>query len=322
MATSFIAHDDPKRGILFMLAAVFLFAILNVCIKYLSDHINVFQITFFRCFFSLVPIFFVVLARQGLSGFKTKRIGGHLFRGLTGSLSMLSFFYSFQLLPMADAVVLNFTGPLFLTVLSVLFLKELVDRLEWSALIVGFIGILVIVRPWEGGENVGLFGFAVGLFNAFFYALSMLGVRSLGKTESPVTTVFYFMLITSVLTALPMPWIWQAPSWADFVLLAASGIFGGMAQIFMTRAFQYAAPGVISPYGYSSIIWAMIFGFVLWGEVPAWSVYLGSAIIIGASLVVYYHKGLISKVEPATVPPSAGMEPDRPEQTEPTSRPE
>lgn len=290
MSTVLITSDNPKRGILLMLMSVFFFSLMNIAVKYLGNHINIFQIGFFRCFFALLPTAFMVMTTTGFSGMKSKRMGGHLIRATTGTISMLSLFYSFHLLPLADATALNFTGPLFLTIFSAIFVKEYVSPIQWVSLFFGFVGILIVVQPWKGGADMSLLGIGVGLVNAVFYAFSMMGVRSLGKTEASTTTVFYFMLISTLFTTVPLLWCWKAPSLFEFMMLAASGILGGIGQLFMTRAFQYAPSGVISPYGYSSIVWAISFGFLFWHEVPSLYVYIGAGIVIVSGLAVYYVK--------------------------------
>ena len=289
-----------------MLMATFWFSILFVVVKHLGSSYSVYQIAFFRCFFALMTTVGMVSGMGGLGLLRTKRWKGHLFRAASGTISMLTLFYAYQLLPLAHVVAINFSAPLFITLFSMLCLREKAVWQYWAALIIGFIGILFIVNPTS--TNISLMGVGIALLSAIFRALSMTGVRALGKTEPAGTTAFYFALQSTIFTALPMPWVWQTPGWLDFISLASCGVLAGLGQYFLTRAYQFAPAAVVSPFDYTAIIWATLFGVMFWGELPGWHIIIGSVIVILAGLIILQHEAKIGKriTPPATLDVSTG----------------
>ncbi len=288
---SLIVEDDTRRGIVSMLIGVFFFTLMSVCAKHLSNHNPVLQVVFFRCLFALVPSLIMVTAAGGIKTLRTERFGGHIFRALVGTASMICLFYAFHLLPLADAVAINFSGPLFVTLFAVLILKEPVGLHRWTALIIGLVGVLIMVQPGTNGAT--LIGGVVALSSAVFNGLAMTGVRSLGRTEPSTTTVFYFTLISTLLTLPTLPFVWQPPAWQDFLLLGFNGILAGLGQIFMTRAYQHAPAAIVSPFNYSAVLWATAFGYVVWGDVPGRNIFFGAVIVIAAGIYIVYRETVV-----------------------------
>lgn len=212
---------------------------------------------------------------------------------------MVTMFYSFTQLPLADAVALNYAAPLFVALFSAFILKEVLDIPGYVAMIVGFVGMLVMVQPGHGG-GVSIIGGINGIAGALFSGFAMVGVRALGRTEHATTTVFYFTALSVAFTVFPMPWVWRTPDLKGFISLAVTGIFAGLAQYFMTRAFQYAQAAVISPFGYVSIFWAAIFGYFIWNEIPGWTMYIGGSVVIVAGLYLLHRETYKFRVIPET----------------------
>ena len=272
-----------------MLAAVFFFSCMNALTKHLGAHYPVVQVVFFRCLFALIPILAMIAFSAGWRALKTQRLKGHVVRSLTGTISIILFVFSLRFLPLAGTSALFFSGPLFVVLFSILFLKEQVGWHRWAAVILGFGGVLVVLQTGLGATD--LTGAMLALGSAVFYAFAMIGVRALGATEASATTAFYFMALSVLMLAPILPFIWQAPvNVTDGLLFIATGFAGGLGQLTMTRAFQCAPASVISPFGYAGLLWATLFGFVIWGEIPAASVFLGGGLIIVAGVYLGYRE--------------------------------
>ncbi|MGQ9369296.1 DMT family transporter [Azospirillum sp. ST 5-10] len=274
--------DDARSGILSMLAAVALMAVMNAVSKLLADGYSLAEIAFFRNLFALLPATAMVAAAGGATVLRTAHPLGHLWRSLIGLTSMVLLFWSYRLLPLADAVAISYSAPLFLTALSVPLLGERVGPVRWGAVALGFAGVAVIAQPGGSVEP----GALVALAAAVAYALAQIAMRQLGRTERPVTTVFHFTALSTVLCALALPFAWTTPSARDLALMAVMGLAGGASQHFITRAYARAPAALVSPFGYTGIVWAALFGWLLWGDAPAPHVVAGTAIIVAGGLVI------------------------------------
>ncbi|HXP95235.1 MAG TPA: DMT family transporter [Telmatospirillum sp.] len=255
--------------------------------KVLSARYPVEEVSFFRSVLAFIPTGVMVAAKGGGALLHTRRLGGHVWRSVVGVTAMVLGFVSYHLMPLADAVSISFTAPLLVTALSVPLLGEKVGLARWGAVIVGFLGVLLIIQP--GGAMVNL-GSLAALGGAVSSALVMVTLRQLTRTENPVTIVFYYTVFSSLLTALPLPFVWVTPNGRDWGLLILLGLVGGSSQYFMTRALELARAAVIGPFNYVSLLWAALFGWVIWGDVPAPHVFAGSAIVVASGLFVLYRE--------------------------------
>ncbi|HYG87727.1 MAG TPA: DMT family transporter [Azospirillum sp.] len=294
--------DNAPLGILMMLVAVALFSVLNVLVKAAAADYPLNQVTFFRNAFALVPVWATVMVQGGLRSLHSRRPFGHLWRSCIGLLSMTLMFWSFHLLPLADAVALNFAAPLFLTALSVPLLGEKVGIHRWSAVAVGFVGVLVIVRP---SADMLQLGAVVALSAALAQSFAMIAIRQLTRTETANTIVFYFTLITTGLSALTLPFGWRTPDLQGLAILVGTGLVGGVAQLFMTRAYTLAPAAVIAPFNYASIVWAALFGWLLWHDVPTWNVIAGAAIVVASGCYILHRETVRRRVAAAEMPAAA-----------------
>ena len=275
--------DRIGPGIAYMMAGVLALAVLNVLVKLLSARYPVIEIAFFRSLFALGPALIAVSTSGGLASLRTDRFGSHVTRASVGLGAMLLMFWSYHLLPLADAVAIGFSAPLFLTLLSVPLLGEKVGLARWGAVLVGFAGVLVMVKP---GATVLNLGALVALGAAVGYALAVIAVRQLGRTEHPNTIVFYFTLNTGALSALGLPWGWTSPTPGDFGLMALTGLLGGAVQYCGTHAYTLGPAAVMGPFNYSAILWATLFGYLIWGDLPDRWVILGAAVVIASGLFI------------------------------------
>ncbi|MEJ2117670.1 MAG: DMT family transporter [Alphaproteobacteria bacterium] len=270
-----------------MLMAYVTFAGLNALVKLLGARYAPAEIAFFRSLFGMLPLLALMPWQGGWQALKTQRPLGHLGRGLAGGSAMVLLFWTFQLLPLADGVAIGFaTGPLFVALFAILLLREAVTIKRWMAIAAGFMGVVVMVNP--GGHSLNPFGVAVALSSSVSFGLAMTGVRSLGRTEKPVTTAFYFALVATVMTAVMLPWGWVTPNFTDLLLLFGVGAFGGIGQLLLTRAYQMALSSVVGPFSYSAILWAMLLGWLFCGEWPTLQVIAGAGIVIGAGDAIIF----------------------------------
>lgn len=297
-----VTRDSARLGIIYMLGAVFLFALVNVVIKWTSARYPVLEVSFFRAVFALIPTGILVALQGGWPLLRTSRPGGHLFRGLIGVTSMLLMFYAYHKLPLADAVALSFAGPLFLTALSVPLLGERVGLFRWSAVLVGFAGVLVMTNPSGAMANLGTLA---AVASAAAYALAMIFVRQLSRSEHPVTIALYFTVIATIVTGATLPFVWQTPSLPDLALLAVMGVTAGIAQYFVTQAYRHGAAAVVSPFTYTGLIWAGFAGYLVWGDIPSPNVFAGAAIVVVSGLFILYRETVrrapVTKLAPDSV---------------------
>lgn len=271
------------RGIALIVTAFALFSVVDSLMKHLTGTYPLVQAMFFNACFSLIPIVGFALARGGPRMLATKRPGVQLVRGLTGSAAGLGAFFAFQRMPMADVYAILFSSPLIITALAGPLLGERVGPRCWAAVLVGFAGVLFMLRPTEAVVNVGALG---ALVSAVCFALSALIVRRLGTAETAPSWPFYGNLLTVALLA---PWqstVWVTPRLADLPLMAATGLIGGTALLCLLSAFRMAPGAVVAPFQYTQMLWGVLYGAVIFGDAPDPSLALGAGIVIASGLYV------------------------------------
>ncbi len=274
---------DVGRGIAYMVIAVGLFTIMDALVKWLGATYPTMQIVFFRSVFAFVPLAIFVMRTGSLASLGTRRPLGHVLRSFIGLAALSSFFYAYAHMPLANVVAIGFAAPLFITALSVPLLGEAVGPRRWGAVAVGFVGVIIMVRPDTGlFDRVAL----IALAGSVFYALAMIFVRKLSKTETSAAIVFYYSLASSLVAGAFMPVQWVTPRAEDWALLILVGLVGGVAQIFMTNAFRNAPVAVIAPFDYTTMIWAAMLGFFVWGDIPGANVWVGVAIVAGSGIYI------------------------------------
>jgi drug/metabolite transporter (DMT)-like permease len=273
--------DEIGRGIALACASVLVFSGVNALAKWQSASYPISEIVFFRSLFALVPVL-LLGARHGVEPMvKTNAPRAHLVRSFTWFVSVYCTFASYHLLPMADAAAISFSAPLFLTALSAVVLRERVGRHRWTAVAAGFLGVLVMVRPGLGMFQWGAL-FALG--NAVCFALGSLAVRQMASTERGATIVFYTMLLATVLSGLTLPFLWVTPEPRDLAVMVAMGLLGGVGQLLIVAAFFRAPASAVAPWSYSTMLWAALFGWLFWGELPDGPLLVGAAIVVGSGL--------------------------------------
>jgi len=268
-----------------MLVAGFLFGCMGVFVKLGSEYFSNTELVFYRSFIGLMIMYAIVRQRGG--SVITRHWQSHLWRGISGSIALLLFFYCITVLPLATAVTLNYTSPLFLTVLMMLVVKERFHAPLTIAIALGFVGMLLLLHPTL--ERNQLFSGLLGILSGFFAGIAMLNVRELGRLGEPEwRTVFYFSLISTVISAVAMLFgTIHALSPPNFFILLAVGSSATFAQLALTRAYSTGKTLVASSLSYSAVVFATLFGIVLWGETLTSGSWAGMLLIISSGVASF-----------------------------------
>lgn len=272
------------------------------------------QIVFFRSFFAVFPILFFLGFRKELrTAFSTARPLGHIARGVVGVCSMGLTFFALTRLPLPDAITLNYAQPLLVVVFSSLFLGEPIRIYRWSAVVVGLAGVVIISWPeltlltsGTGFNDQEVLGVLAAFGGAGCSAVAAILVRSLVHSEKTATIVLWFSLVASAVALLTVPFGWQALTWQQTLLLVSAGFCGGIGQIFMTSAYRHAEVSTVAPFEYTSMILAIVVGYLAFGDVPTVHMLIGGAIVVGAGIFIIWRErqlGLARGAARKLVPP-------------------
>ena len=275
-----------------MVGSVVCFSIMDICVKWL-DYYPVGQVLFLRFFIGFIPIFFIIPREKLLSFYKTSRPGLHTFRALTGAAAIIALFIGLRELPLADVVSLTFGGPIFVTVASIFFLSEKVGIKRWSAVFLGFIGMLLIVQPAFIDLN---FYYITPIIFCIFFACVAISVRSLSKTEPNYRIAFYFTLLCSILgIATILKGDWVLPTKIDLAIFIIMGLCGSIANLLLTQSYRLAEASLVTPIKYLSLVFAIVFGFLIWSEIPKLLTLFGALLVITSSLIIFMRENKLKK---------------------------
>ncbi len=287
--------EHVVRGMAAAMGAFFMFTVMNVFAKLLSANHSVIEIAFYRNLIACMPFLFLVfvLGKREILVIRSKPslIG---FRAVLGSLSLVTTFAAFSLMPMAETTVLMFTASLFIPILGVLFLGERVGPYRWGAVLLGFAGVVIMAGP---GGNVTAIGVTVAIGAALMHATLQIVLRYLGKYESPETIAFYFLVIGTLITALPLPLVAVTPTLAEVPLLFGVGLSGALAQWLISIAFRNAPAAIVTVFNYSGIVWATLFGWLIWNDWPLPKVLIGATVVIASNALIIWRE---SRTRPIT----------------------
>ena len=296
-------RDHVPLAIFYMNGATFVFAASSAASKWLVQSYPIGEVLFTRTLVSLMVCSIFILPQTGLSVFRTQRLRHHLLRSGSQGVSQTFLLFAFTMMPLAGAIAINFSAPLFATLASALVLKEPVGAARWTALLVGFCGVLIVTHPGTGTFQIGAL-FALG--NAVLYGSVTAGVRSMTRTESAETLTLYQLALLTAFFALFMPWTWIWPSPSDSVWILFNGTSNAIGQYWWTRALHLAPASAVAPFYYLSLIWASIMGFLIWGEMPTVSLVIGSGIVAGSGLFLFWRETRVRRARMAEVKGSAG----------------
>jgi drug/metabolite transporter (DMT)-like permease len=291
------APPDPRRAIALKVFSVLSFTAMSALIKHASSYVPPGEAVFFRSFFALIPIGLLLWHRHQLdTAFATRNVVGHGLRGLSGALGMACGFAALALLPLPEAIALGYAMPIFATALAALVLGEVVRFYRWTAIVIGLVGILVILWPRltalrsgfeDAGQAIGaLFSLAASILGG----LSVIQTRRLVETENTATIVVYFSLICAAFGLLSLPFGWTMPSPTVAALLILAGICGGIGQLLLTESYRFADTSLIAPFEYTSMLFGLVLGYVVFGELPTLEMLAGAGIVIGAGLFIIWRE--------------------------------
>lgn len=279
------------------MGAFLMFTVMNTFAKMLSVNHSVIEIAFYRNLIACLPFLIMIFGfgRREILVIRTKPslVG---IRAVIGTISLVTTFYAYKLMPMADTTALLFTASLFIPVLGVIFLRESVGVYRWSAIAIGFVGVLIMSHP---SGDIYTLGILVALFAALLHAVLQIILRYLGRYESPETISFYFFVIGVIMTALPLPFIAVRPTMAEVPLLFGVGFSGAAAQWLLSIAFRNARAAIVTVFNYSSIVWAALFGWMIWNEWPAPTVIAGAVIVIASNMLMIWRESRLRRVSDA-----------------------
>jgi drug/metabolite transporter (DMT)-like permease len=298
--TPTLAHQEHVvRGMLAAMGAFFMFTVMNVFAKLLSTNHSVIEIAFYRNLVACIPflILVFVLGKKEILVIRSKPSLVGL-RAVLGAVSLVTTFAAFSLMPMAETTVLLFTSSLFIPILGVAFLGEKVGPYRWSAVLIGFAGVVVMVGP---AGHMSLVGVSVAIAAALMHATLQIVLRYLGRHESPETITFYFLVIGTLITALPLPLVAVTPTLAEIPLLLGVGLSGALAQWLLSIAFRNAPAAVVTVFNYSGIVWATLFGWMIWNEWPLTPVLIGAGIVIASNGLIIWRESRIGLVTGARI---------------------
>jgi len=290
---------NTGKGIVLKLISAVLFAVMSALIRYLGVRYPIGEVVFYRSAFAIVPIILIYAWRGELAAtVRTERPLGQLNRGALSVVGMFCNFGAMARLPLVESNAISFTSPLFSVAFAALFLKERVRIYRWSAVIVGFIGVLVVLAPHLSGDELTIAMASATSVGGVIYAIAgsitnagtMIQTRLLTQSETTSSIVFYFSLICAIAGLVTWPFGWIAPTGREFLILACIGFLGGTGHIVLTESYRHAAASVVAPFDYTSMILALILGYVMFGETPTVMIVIGSAIIAAAGLFVIWRE--------------------------------
>jgi drug/metabolite transporter (DMT)-like permease len=295
----------PLLALLIRLGAIAALATMSALIKLAAERgIHLLEIMFWRQFLTIPIALGWVLATSGIASLATRRPGTHFLRGLYGTIGMVLNFGAVILLPLAEATTINFTVPIWAVLLSIVLLREHVGPWRWSAVALGFVGILVIAQP--GGDHFPLYGALVALGGAFMIALISIQIADLNRTDKPLTIVFYFALFSAPLAALSLPFVATAHDPGGWLLLLGIGLAGALGQLLLTAALRFGSVASVIVMDYSGLFWATLYGWLLFETLPPPTTWLGAPLIVAAGLIIAWREHKFARRPVRDVAPAEG----------------
>ena len=280
-------------GLFYMLISVTFFSLMDVLVKVTGEY-ALGEILFFRSLFGLIPIFFLIPKNRLKNFYKTQKISLHFYRSLFGTIAMAAIFIALRNLELAETVAMTFAGPIFVTLFSIFFLSEKVRLTRWSAVIIGFVGVIFISRP--GFETANIFYIFPIIFCLGFAAVCILIRKLTLYGESVWLIAFYFTLVSGLVGLATLPFGgWLIPTKIDFILLALIGIFGSVANLLLTQSYKLAEVSLTTPLKYLALIYAIAFGFFIFQEIPSFYTILGAGLIVVSSLIIFTRERQLKK---------------------------
>ena len=280
-----------QLGFLYMLLSVCAFSVMDLIVKW-SDNYPLGQVIFFRGFFGLVLYYFVIPKERLKDFYVTKRPMLHFSRCFFGLMALLSIFTALRNLPLATVVSISFAAPIFTTIFSIFFLSEKVGYFRWLAVLVGFVGIIIISEPGLSSLNVYYVFPVIFVLGMSYVAIS---IRQLSSTEPVWLISLYFSAAITLAGLFTIPYGWLMPNLKDLILLSFIGIFGGVANLWLSQSYKYSEVSLVTPLKYLALVFAIIFGYLIWNEIPTIKTLVGATLVIVSSIIIFRREILLKK---------------------------
>ncbi len=283
-----------QLGFLYMFISVCTFSVMDLIVKW-SENYPVGEVLFFRGFCGLIPLFFLIPKDRYYNFYQTSRPFLHFKRCAAGLIAIVAIFIALRELPLATVVSITFASPIFTTILSIFLISEKVGLYRWLAVLVGFIGIIVISEPGFTSMNLYYFYPIIFCLGLSYVAIA---IKQLSSSEPVWLISFYFSISIMILSFFTIPQGWIMPTLKDLFLLSLLGILGGLANLWLTQSYKFSEVSLVTPLKYLALVFAIIFGYLIWGEVPTLRTLVGSLLVIISSVIIFrreiYHKKQVS----------------------------
>ena len=274
-----------------MLMSVCAFSIMDIIVKW-SEAYPLGQVLFFRGFFGVI-LYFIIMPRDRIKDFYlTKRPGLHFLRCMSGLIALVAIFIALRNLPLATVVSISFAAPIFTTIFSIFLLSEKVGMFRWIAVLVGFIGIIIITEPGFSSFNIYFIYPIIFCLGLSYVAIA---IRQLSTTEPVWLISLYFSIAITLASLVTLPYGWVIPHFGDLILLILIGVFGGLANLWLGQSYKLAEVSLVSPLKYLALVFAIAFGYFIWGEIPSFKTLLGAALVIISSIIIFRREIYLKK---------------------------
>ena len=274
-----------------MLMSVCAFSIMDIIVKW-SEAYPLGQVLFFRGFFGVI-LYFIIMPRDRIKDFYlTKRPGLHFLRCMSGLIALVAIFIALRNLPLATVVSISFAAPIFTTIFSIFLLSEKVGMFRWIAVLVGFIGIIIITEPGFSSFNIYFIYPIIFCLGLSYVAIA---IRQLSTTEPVWLISLYFSIAITLASLFTLPYGWVIPNFGDLILLMLIGVFGGVANLWLGQSYKLAEVSLVSPLKYLALVFAIAFGYFIWGEIPSFKTLLGAALVIISSIIIFRREIYLKK---------------------------
>ena len=280
-----------QLGFLYMFLSVCAFSIMDLIVKW-SEHYPLGEVLFFRGFFGLLFYFFIIPRERFKDFYYTKRAGLHFLRCMFGLIALLAIFIALRNLPLATVVSISFAAPIFTTIFSIFFLSEKVGLFRWLAVLVGFIGIIIITEPGFSSLNIYYVYPIIFCLGLSYVAIA---IRQLSTTEPVWLISLNFSAAITLVSIFTIPFGWIMPNIKDFILLSFIGIFGGVANLWLSQSYKFSEVSLVTPLKYLALVFAIIFGFFIWDEIPSFKTLLGALLVITSSVIIFRREIVLKK---------------------------
>jgi len=280
-------RDHIPLAVFYMIASGAVFNCANAASKWLIATYPIGEVLFVRTLVALLTMGVFIIPMTGFAVYRTRKLGAHLMRATSQVGSQTMLLIAFSLMPLAGATAIMFSSPIFSTLASAYFLKEKVGPVRWAVLLIGFLGVLVIANPGAGTFSIGAL-FALG--NAVLFGTVVAGVRGMSSTESAETLIMFQLTLLTTAYAFALILGCEMPTGFDALVMIGSGIGNGVAQYLWTRAIHLAPTSAVVPFQYLQLVWALLLGFTIWGDVPTIGLLIGSAVVIASGLYLFWHE--------------------------------